>query len=92
MILGRTAIVRYLRRARERVLLEDRDSAAYPGLKVGDRLRADVRGPGQVTLAREDDPLEQFAGALTGVYLEGYFHDLRREWTRRFSMACSSPS
>ena len=28
-----------------------------------------------------DFPLEQFAGALTGVYPEGYLDDLRREWT-----------
>ena len=57
------------------------DALAGAGLKVGDRLRADVRGPGQIILVREDDPLEQFAGALTGVYPEGYLDDLRREWT-----------
>ncbi len=57
------------------------DALARAGLKVGDRLRADVSGPGQITLVREDDPLEQFAGALTGVYPEGFLDDLRREWT-----------
>jgi bifunctional DNA-binding transcriptional regulator/antitoxin component of YhaV-PrlF toxin-antitoxin module len=57
------------------------DALAGAGLKVGDRLRADVGGPGQIILVREDDPLEQFAGALTGVYPEGYLDDLRREWT-----------
>jgi bifunctional DNA-binding transcriptional regulator/antitoxin component of YhaV-PrlF toxin-antitoxin module len=57
------------------------DALAGAGLKVGDRLRADVSGPGQITLIREDDPLERFAGALTGVYPEGYLDDLRREWT-----------
>jgi bifunctional DNA-binding transcriptional regulator/antitoxin component of YhaV-PrlF toxin-antitoxin module len=57
------------------------DALAGAGLKIGDRLRADVSGPGQITLVREDDPLEQFAGALTGVYPEGYLDDLRREWT-----------
>ena len=51
------------------------------GLKVGDRLRADVTGPGQITLVREADPLEQYAGAMTGVYPHGYLDDLRREWT-----------
>jgi bifunctional DNA-binding transcriptional regulator/antitoxin component of YhaV-PrlF toxin-antitoxin module len=51
------------------------------GLKVGDRLRADVSGPGQITLVREEDPLERFAGALTGIYPDGYLDDLRREWT-----------
>jgi bifunctional DNA-binding transcriptional regulator/antitoxin component of YhaV-PrlF toxin-antitoxin module len=57
------------------------DALAAAGLKVGDRLRADVSGPGQITLVREEDPLEQFAGALTGAYPEGYLDDLRREWT-----------
>jgi bifunctional DNA-binding transcriptional regulator/antitoxin component of YhaV-PrlF toxin-antitoxin module len=57
------------------------DALAGAGLKVGDRLRADVSGPGQIILVREDDPLEQFAGALTGVYPAGYLDDLRREWT-----------
>jgi bifunctional DNA-binding transcriptional regulator/antitoxin component of YhaV-PrlF toxin-antitoxin module len=57
------------------------DALARAGLKVGDRLRADVSGPGQITLVREEDPLERYAGALTGVYPEGYLDDLRREWT-----------
>ena len=57
------------------------DALAGAGLKVGDRLRADVSGPGQIPLIREDDPLERFAGALTGVYPAGYLDDLRREWT-----------
>lgn len=51
------------------------------GLKVGDRLRADVSGPGRIILVKEDDPLERFAGALTGIYADGYLDDLRREWT-----------
>jgi len=57
------------------------DALARAGLKVGDRLRADVSGPGQITLVREEDPLERFAGILTGVYPDGYLGDLRREWT-----------
>lgn len=57
------------------------DALAGAGLKIGDRLRADVSGPGRITLVREDDPLERFAGALTGVYPKGYLDDLRREWT-----------
>jgi len=57
------------------------EALARAGLKVGDRLRADVSGPGQITLVREDNPIDQFAGALTGVYPEGYLDDLRREWT-----------
>jgi len=57
------------------------EALARAGLKVGDRLRADVSGPGKITLVREDNPIDQFAGALTGVYPEGYLDDLRREWT-----------
>jgi bifunctional DNA-binding transcriptional regulator/antitoxin component of YhaV-PrlF toxin-antitoxin module len=57
------------------------EALAAAGLKVGDRLRADVSGPGQITLVREVDPVERFAGALTGVYPDGYLDDLRREWT-----------
>ena len=57
------------------------EALAGAGLKVGDRLRAEVIGPGQITLIREVDPLGQYAGAMTGVYPEGYLDDLRREWT-----------
>lgn len=57
------------------------DALAAAGLKIGDQLRADVSGPGRITLVREDDPIERFAGALTGVYPDGYLDDLRREWT-----------
>ena len=56
------------------------DALAGAGLKVGDRVRADVSGPGQITLIREEDPLQQFAGALTGIYPAGYLDDLRAEW------------
>jgi bifunctional DNA-binding transcriptional regulator/antitoxin component of YhaV-PrlF toxin-antitoxin module len=57
------------------------DALAGAGLKVGDRLRAEASGPGQITLIREDDPLDRFAGVLTGVYPNDYLDDLRREWT-----------
>lgn len=56
------------------------DALAGAGLKIGDRLRADVSGPGKITLVREDDPLERFAGALSDAYPDGYLDDLRREW------------
>jgi bifunctional DNA-binding transcriptional regulator/antitoxin component of YhaV-PrlF toxin-antitoxin module len=56
------------------------DALEGAGLKVGDRLRAQVTGPGQITLLREEDPLDRFAGALTGDYPKGYLDDLRREW------------
>jgi len=56
------------------------DALAQAGLKAGDRLRAEVRGPGEVVLVREDDPLARFAGALTDVYPAGELEELRREW------------
>jgi len=56
------------------------DALTAAGLKIGDRLRADVSGPGRITLVREEDPIERFAGALTGVYPDEYLEDLRREW------------
>jgi hypothetical protein len=60
---------------------DPRRGLAGAGLKVGDRLRADVSGPGRIILVWEDDPLERLAVALTGIHPEGYLDDLRREWT-----------
>ena len=56
------------------------DTLAQAGLRAGDRLRAEVREPGEVVLVREDDPLTRFAGALTDVYPAGELDELRREW------------
>lgn len=50
------------------------------GIRTGDTLRAEVRGPGEVVLIRDEDPLDQFAGALTGVYAPGELDELRDEW------------
>ncbi len=50
------------------------------GISKGDSLRAEVRGPGEVLLVRDDDPVDRFAGALTGVYPAGELDDLRDEW------------
>ena len=56
------------------------EALAAAGLRTGDRLRAEVRGPGEVVLVREDDVLSRFAGALTDVYPAGELDELRREW------------
>src|SRR3989442_11803181 len=56
------------------------EALATAGLQVGDRLRVAVQGPGAVLLVREDDPLDEHAGALTGVYPRDYLGELRGEW------------
>jgi bifunctional DNA-binding transcriptional regulator/antitoxin component of YhaV-PrlF toxin-antitoxin module len=56
------------------------DALVAAGLRAGDRLRADVAGPGRIVLARVEDPIERFAGSLTGTYPADYLDELRREW------------
>lgn len=50
------------------------------GLRTGDTLRAEVRGPGEILLVRDEDPIDRFAGALTGAYRPGELDELRDEW------------
>jgi bifunctional DNA-binding transcriptional regulator/antitoxin component of YhaV-PrlF toxin-antitoxin module len=50
------------------------------GLRAGDRLRVEVRGPGELLLVREVDPIDSYAGSLTGIYGPGYLEELRKEW------------
>jgi bifunctional DNA-binding transcriptional regulator/antitoxin component of YhaV-PrlF toxin-antitoxin module len=56
------------------------DALQGAGIRTGDRLRAEVRGPGEVLLVRDADPVEQFSGLLTDVYPVGVLDELRREW------------
>jgi bifunctional DNA-binding transcriptional regulator/antitoxin component of YhaV-PrlF toxin-antitoxin module len=57
-----------------------KDALVRAGLRVGDRLRAEARGPGELVLVREVDPVDRFAGALTGAYAIDHLDELRREW------------
>jgi len=56
------------------------DVVAAAGPAVSDELRVEADGPGRVVLVRVDDPIIEFAGALTGVYGPGYLERLREEW------------
>jgi bifunctional DNA-binding transcriptional regulator/antitoxin component of YhaV-PrlF toxin-antitoxin module len=56
------------------------DALRRAGIGTGDRLRAEVRGPGELVLVRDDDPIERFAGGLTGAYDRNELDELRDEW------------
>ena len=56
------------------------DALRQAGIRTVDSLRAEVRGPGEVLLVRDVDPVEQFAGALTDVFEQGELDGLRNEW------------
>jgi bifunctional DNA-binding transcriptional regulator/antitoxin component of YhaV-PrlF toxin-antitoxin module len=56
------------------------DVVTAAGLRVGDELRVEVEAPGRVVLVRVEDPIVQFAGALTGTYGPDYVERLRSEW------------
>ncbi len=81
-----THLVKHTRRAgRTRVSAKNQvtipvEALRGAGIRIGDVLRAEVRGPGEVALVRDDDPLARLAGALTGVYEPGELDRLRDEW------------
>jgi bifunctional DNA-binding transcriptional regulator/antitoxin component of YhaV-PrlF toxin-antitoxin module len=56
------------------------DALEGAGIRTGDVLRAEVRGPGEVLLVRDADPIERFAGSLTGVFAADELDKLRDEW------------
>ena len=56
------------------------EALARAGVRVGDPLRVEVRANGEIVLTREEDPLERYAGSLTGLYPPGELERLRSEW------------
>lgn len=50
------------------------------GLEIGERIVARADGPGRVVIVREAEILDDFAGALSGVYAPDELDDLRDEW------------
>ena len=56
------------------------EALAKAGVNVGDPLKVEARASGEIVLMLERDPLEEFAGALTGLYPPGELEQLRSEW------------
>ncbi len=56
------------------------DELRRAGLRPGDELEVSADGAGRIVLQREDDPIERFAGSLTGVWPKDALKKLRAEW------------
>jgi bifunctional DNA-binding transcriptional regulator/antitoxin component of YhaV-PrlF toxin-antitoxin module len=56
------------------------DALRAAGLRAGDRLRTREIGPGRIVLELDHDPLDDLAGALSGLYRSGELDALRDEW------------
>jgi bifunctional DNA-binding transcriptional regulator/antitoxin component of YhaV-PrlF toxin-antitoxin module len=56
------------------------DAMQEAGFQAGDRLRARADGAGRVVLERVAEPIDEFSGALTGVYDGFDLNALRDEW------------
>ena len=56
------------------------EALSRAGVQVGDPLRVEARANGEIVLTREANPLERYAGSLTGLYPPGEFEHLRSEW------------
>jgi len=57
-----------------------RDAFIGAGLRPGDRLEAQAKGPGAVLLVRAETATARHAGTLRGVYGPGELDALRDEW------------
>jgi bifunctional DNA-binding transcriptional regulator/antitoxin component of YhaV-PrlF toxin-antitoxin module len=56
------------------------DALTGAGLRTGDELRVEATGPGVVVLKRVGDPIDTYAGKLSGVYPRNAIDALRDEW------------
>ena len=63
-----------------RALAKALEATRAAGLDVGERLVITADGPGRVVLEREADVLDEFVGALTGLFTPGELDRLRDEW------------
>lgn len=50
------------------------------GLAKGDRVVIRVEGPGRILIEHSDNPVEELAGSLTGMYETNELDTLRDEW------------
>ena len=76
-----------VKRAPRRTRLSSKHQVTIPvqvlreaGLHTGDALAVEAAGAGEIRLVRVTDPVAAYAGALTGVFEEGYLARLRSEW------------
>ena len=53
---------------------------AIAGVQIGEPLRVEARANGEIVPTRAQDPLEQYAGSLTGLYPPDELARLRGEW------------
>jgi len=73
------------------------DALVRAGLQVGDRLRAEARGPGELILVREDDPIDRFAEVLMNqdiiddAGLEAIKTDILRQFNEAVEIAKREP-
>lgn len=56
------------------------DALGEAGLRPGDVVRVRAEGPGRVVLTRERNPLDEYAGAMTGAFVRPGLDELRDEW------------
>lgn len=56
------------------------DALREAGLDAGDEVRVEVRRPGEVTLVQAVDPIDQFAGSMTGIWPDEWREELRADW------------